>query len=378
MFITGTLKKDRRTKNLARRLKRGDIALLAHADLDFVAAESLLNTGIAAVINSQPTLTGQFPSSGALLLLRQNIPIVDLVEAEAFDELVDGKVVTIDLEKGIVQQDGKVFVVKVLTEREVKRRLKESEQKLSEVLESFVKNTLTYLSHEGKKLLSSSITLPPIKTKISGHHALIVVRGHRYREDLLTIRSYIRDRKPVLIGVDGGADALLELGYKPNIIIGDMDSVSERALQCGAELIVHAYLDGHAPGMERVRKLGLNAHVFPVIGTSEDAAILLAYEAGAELIVAVGTHWSLVEFLEKGRQGMASTFLTRLKVGHKLIDAKGVSELYTSAIKWWHIFLLTIVGAAIGAWLIHLSPTLQTYLRPLWLWLWTSLEHLLR
>ncbi|MCS7265093.1 MAG: putative cytokinetic ring protein SteA [Armatimonadetes bacterium] len=378
MVITGILKKDRRTKNLVRRLKRGDVALLNHPDLDLVAAESLLKTGIAAIVNSQPTLTGQFPSSGALLLLRQNIPIVDLSEPKAFEELIEGKIVTIDLDEGIVRQNGKVFTVKVLTEAEVKKKLKEAEQRLSEVLESFVKNTMTYLSLEGKQLLSSPITLPNIKTKIAGHHALIVVRGHRYREDLLAVRSYIRDRKPILIGVDGGADALLELGYRPDIIIGDMDSVSEKALQCGAELIVHAYPDGRAPGLERVKKLGLNAHVFPIVGTSEDAAMLLAYEGGAELIVAVGTHSSLVEFLEKGRQGMASTFLTRLKVGHKLVDAKGVSELYTSGIRWWHIFLLTIVGAAIGVGLILLSPTLQTYLRPIWLWLWTSLEHLFR
>lgn len=377
MVITGTLKKDRRTKNLIRRLRRGDIALLAHADLDIVAAESLAKSGVAAVINSQPTLTGRFPATGALFLLRKGIPIAELAEPKAFEELVDGESALLDLEKGTVQQDGKVFPVTVLTDEEVQKRLKESEQRLSEALESFAENTLEYLRREGKMLLSSPITLPPLKTPIAGRHALVVVRGHRYREDLFAVRSYIRDKKPVLIGVDGGADALLELGYKPDIIIGDMDSVSEEALSCGAELVVHAYPDGRAPGAERVKRLGLTAHIFPIGGTSEDAALLLAYEAGAELIVAVGTHSSLVEFLEKGRKGMASTFLTRLKVGHKLVDAKGVSALYTTGIRWWHIFSLFLSGTLVGAWLIHLSPTLQIYLRPLWLWLQTSLEHLL-
>ena len=376
MVITGTLKKDKRTKNLVRRLKRGDIALISHADLDPVAAESLVKSGVAAVINAQPTLTGQFPTAGALLLLQRGVPIVELDGQEAFEELKDGKTVTLDLSRSVVQQDGKVFPVNLLTESEVRKRLRDAEQQLSKALEDFAENTLAYLRQEGKRLLASPIPLPNLKTNFAGRHALIVVRGHYYREDLLAIRSYIRDRKPVLIGVDGGADALLELGYKPDIIIGDMDSVSEEALRCGAELVVHAYPDGRAPGAERVRQLGLSAHIFPVGGTSEDAAMLLAYGAGAELIVAVGTHWSIVEFLEKGRKGMASTFLTRLRVGHKLVDAKGVSALYTTGVRWWHILSLLLLGAFTSAWLIHLSPTLQTYLRPLWLWFWTSFEHL--
>ncbi|MCX7969150.1 MAG: putative cytokinetic ring protein SteA [Armatimonadetes bacterium] len=376
MVITGTLRKDKRTKNLVRRLRQGDVALIAHADLDPVAAEVLVQIGVAAVINTQPTLTGRFPTTGALLLLQHNIPIVEAIDQRVFDELREGKIVTLDLQKSILRQDGKVFTVTVLTEAEIRQRIKEAEQNLSKALEDFVENTLTYLRQEGKQLLTSPIPLPPLRTRIANRHALIVVRGHRYREDLLAIRSYIRDRRPVLIGVDGGADALLELGYKPDIIVGDMDSVSEEALRCGAELIVHAYPDGRAPGAERVRQLGLTAHTFPVGGTSEDAAMILAYEAGAELLVAVGTHSSVVEFLEKGRKGMASTFLTRLKVGHKLVDAKGVSALYTTGIRWWHIFLLFIFGTLVGAWIIRLSPTLQIYLRPLWLWLQTSFEHL--
>lgn len=377
MVIAGTLKKDRRTKNLVRRLKQGDIALIAHADLDPVAAEALAQIKVAAVINTQPTLTGRFPTTGALLLLQHDIPVVEANDPKVFEELREGKAVSLDLKQGTVQQDGKVFPVTVLTEEEIQQRIKEAERRLAEALEDFAENTLAYLRREGKQLLASPVPLPPLKTQIADRHALIVVRGHHYREDLLAIRNYIRDRKPVLIGVDGGADALLELGYKPDIIVGDMDSVSEEALRCGAELIVHAYPDGRAPGAERVKQLGLTAHIFPIGGTSEDAAMLLAYEAGVELIVAVGTHSSVVEFLEKGRKGMASTFLTRLKVGHKLVDAKGVSALYTTGIRWWHIFLLFVLGTLVGAWLIRLSPTLQIYLRPLWLWLQTSLEHLL-
>ncbi len=375
MVIQGILRKDRWTKNLVRRLKKGDIAVIAHADLDPVAAEALARCQVAAVVNTQPTLTGRFPTTGSLILLRHSVPLAEVTEPDAFEKLREGKKAILDLNRKVLVQDGVALPVRLLSEAEVRQRLQEAERRLTEVLEDFAANTLAYLQQEGKRLLASPISLPPLRTKMAGHPVLIVVRGHSYREDLLAIRSFIRDRRPVLIGVDGGADALLELGLRPDIILGDMDSVSEQALRCGAELVVHAYPDGSAPGLQRVQGLGLDAHVFPVGGTSEDAAMLLAYEAGAELIVTVGSHASVVEFLEKGRQGMASTFLTRLRVGHKLVDAKGVSALYSSGIRWWHIFSVLALGTLLGAWLIHLSPTLQTYLRPLWLWLRTSLEH---
>ncbi len=156
------------------------------------------------------------------------------------------------------------------------------------------------------------------------------------------LRPYIREYRPILLGVDGGADALLEAGYRPDVIVGDMDSVSDAALTSGAEVVVHAYPDGRAPGLQRVQDLGVRAVVFPAAGTSEDVAMLLADEKGASLIVAVGTHATLVEFLDKGRQGMASTFLTRLRVGGKLVDAKGVSRLYRSRISAWSLLLLVV------------------------------------
>ena len=144
--------------------------------------------------------------------------------------------------------------------------------------------------------------------------------------------------------MDGGADALIEAGFRPDMIIGDMDSCSDDTLRCGAELVVHAYHDGRAPGMERIEALGLSAVVFPALGTSEDAAMLLADFKGARLLVAVGTHASLVEFLDKGRSGMASTFLVRLRVQHKLVDAKGLSRIYRSQIKTWHLVLMVLSG----------------------------------
>jgi uncharacterized membrane-anchored protein len=210
-------------------------------------------------------------------------------------------------------------------------------------LESFAANTMEYLKKE-RDLLLDGVGVPICRTVFEGRQALIVVRGYHYKADLATLRPYIREYRPVLVGVDGGADAILEGGYTPDMIVGDMDSVSDRALTCGAEIVVHAYRDGNAPGLERVRALGVEPVVFPATGTSEDVAMLLADDKGASLIVAVGTHATLIEFLDKGRSGMASTFLTRLRIGGKLVDAKGVSRLYRQRISNWQLAVLAVAG----------------------------------
>jgi len=192
---------------------------------------------------------------------------------------------------------------------------------------------------------------------------LVVVRGHHHREDLVTLRSYIREFKPLMVAVDGGADTLLEAGYQPSLIVGDMDSVSDRGLMCGAELVVHAYPDGKAPGLARVKALGLDAVVCPAPGTSEDVALLLADQKGASLIVAVGTHNTLDEFLDRGRGGFSSTFLTRLRVGGKLVDAKGVSRLYRPRVSGWALMVLVLAASVTVLIVLAISPAGQVFLR---------------
>jgi uncharacterized membrane-anchored protein len=227
-------------------------------------------------------------------------------------------------------------------------------------LEAFAANTMEYLRKE-RELLLDGVGVPDIRTPLEGRQVLIVVRGYHYKEDLATLRPYIREYRPVLIGVDGGADAILDAGYKPEMIVGDMDSVSDSALTCGAEVVVHAYRDGRAPGQERVRNLGVEPVIFPATGTSEDVAMLLADDKGASLIVAVGTHATLVEFLDKGRSGMASTFLTRLRVGGKLVDAKGVSRLYRQRISNLQLALLFFAGMLAIAVALAATPSGQTF-----------------
>ncbi|MFI9556566.1 putative cytokinetic ring protein SteA [Nonomuraea endophytica] len=358
--LTAVARIDRRTKRLTKRLRPGEIAIIDHVDVDRVSAEALVACGAAAVVNVAAGISGRYPNLGPQILIEAGIPFVDNATPELFERVSDGEPVRVC--DGIVYV-GEEMVGKgdVATEETVEAAMAEARAGLSVQIEAFAVNTMEYVRGEGR-LLIDGVGVPEIRTPIEGRHVLIVVRGYHYKEDIATLRPYIREYRPVLVGVDGGADALLEAGYLPDVIVGDFDSVSTKALTCGAELIVHAYRDGRAPGLERVHQLGREAVIFPATGTSEDIAMLLADDKGAELIVAVGTHWTLEEFLDKGRSGMASTFLTRLRIGSKLIDAKGVSRLYRSRISTQQLLLL--VGTALVTMGVALfsSPIGQTWL----------------
>jgi len=326
--LSGTARCDRRTKNLVKRLRPGAVAVIDHDDLDALAARALADAGACAVVNAQPFISGKYPNRGPAVLVAANVPLFQLSEPAQFARLREGAALTID-GRGGLSQDGRL--VDTLTAWDGARVAAETaaaRANLGSELEKFARNTLQYLDAD-KDLLLDPTDVPALRrVKMAGRHALVVVRGEGYKEDLATLSGYLTDLRPVLIAVDGGADALLEIGRRPDVILGDMDSISDDALRCGAQIIVHAYKNGDAPGLGRVRALGLDADLFAVPGTSEDAALLLAYEHGADLIVAVGTHSNLEDFLDKGRAGMASTYLVRLKVGTRLVDARGVGKIY--------------------------------------------------
>lgn len=357
MRIRGVARLDRRTKNLAKRLKPGEIAIIDHEDIDSTAAQMLLEARPAAVVNAAKSCSGRYPNLGPRILLEGHIPLIDNAGESVFTKIREGELLEIEGEK-ILRNGELIAVGTLLTEDQVNKQIEQARNNLETILAEFAENTLSYVRQE-KSLLLDPATLPDIKTPINNRHALVVVRGESYKEDLAMIRGYIREVRPVLIGVDGGADALIEMGLKPDIIVGDMDSVSDEALRCGAELLVHAYTNGEAPGLARLNQLGLEAQVCPIPGTSEDLALLLAYEKGAELIVAVGTHSHLIDFLDKGRKGMSSTFLVRLKVGNRLVDARGVSKLYRPQPSLKYVGILAIAALVVIATVVALSPTAQ-------------------
>jgi uncharacterized membrane-anchored protein len=348
---------DRRTKNLLQRIQPGEIAIIDHEDLDRVAAEGLVERGVSAVVNAGRSITGRYPNLGPLILVEHGVALIDRVGRILLSKVKEGDSVRIDGDRVYVGED--LVGVGVRQSREsVTAAMDVAQQRLAEQFESFAKNTLEFLARE-RDLMFGGYGMPALDHDMTGRHVLVVVRGYNFREDLAALRPYIREIQPILIGVDGGADALLEEGYTPDLIVGDMDSVSERGLRCGAEIVVHAYPNGYAPGQDRLTALGVSSKVMKVSGTSEDMAFLLAHGKGADLIVAVGSHGNLREFLDKGRMGMASTFLVRLRVGEILVDAKGVSRMYRGRLRGRDAALLVAAALIAAALVVAISPPLR-------------------
>ncbi len=361
--FTGSARLDRRTKKLTKRLGPTDVAIIDHADLDRVSAEELVESGVRVVVNVAESQTGRFPNPGPLELVRGGVRLIDAPGADLFDAVTDGELLSVRgaslYRNGTCLAEGRV-----LDERILVTALGEQRTRVTAALEAFAENTLEFLRDEGR-LLTEGVELPALRTRLRDRHALVVARGPGHKRDLRIVHGYVRDYRPVLIGVDGGADAIVEAGWKPDLIVGDMVSVGDATLRSGAELVVHAYGSGDAPGAARLDALGLAYHRVNVPGISEDTAFLLAYEKGAELIVAVGTHFNLIEFLERDRAGMSSTFVTRLKVGEILVDAKGVSRLVSPRVGVWPfaVFALAGLGAIVAA--VAASPALRNLIEVL-------------
>jgi uncharacterized membrane-anchored protein len=354
---------DARTKRLLVRIKPGDVAVIDHEDMDRVSAEALVARGVAAVVNASPSITGRYPNLGPLVLAQAGVPLVDGVGKLIMEKVREGAPIWVDGDRIYVDEE-LVGVGIRQSQGALLEAMDQARSRLAANFDAFARNTLEYLQRE-RDLLFGGEGMPNLGRDLSHRHVLVVVRGTNYREDLAALRAYVRDVKPVLVGVDGGADALLEQGYTPQVIVGDMDSVSERALRSGAEIVLHAYPGGDAPGRGRLEALGLEFKVVEASGTSEDVAYLLAHEKGADLIVAVGSHGNLREFLDKGRRGMASTFLVRLRVGEILVDAKGVSQMYRGSVRARDMALL--VGAALFSMVavVAVSQPLRLFFRQL-------------
>jgi uncharacterized membrane-anchored protein len=363
--VRGIARLGKRTKHLVKRLRRGDVAILDHTDLDRVSAEDLIACGVEAVINTAPSSTGRYPNAGPLLLVQAGIVLVDAPGAPLFSELADGD--TIEIHGGEIRRNGDVIARGEVQDPATVQALNDERRRdIGEALEAFAHNTVEHMVAE-RELLSGKLELPQFATEFRDRPCLVVVRGVDHKRDIKALRSYIRDVKPVLIGVDGGADALIEEGFKPHMIVGDMDSATEPTLRCGAELVVHAYSDGRAPGREHLEALGLPYKIVPAPGTSQDVAMLIAHEKSAALIVSVGSHFNLVEFLDKNRRGMSSTFLTRLRIGEILVDAKGVSRLYKPRPGGAPLLLVLGAGLVMLVVLMWSIPALHDLLDLLWL-----------
>jgi len=358
--VRGLARVDRRTKDLTRRLVPGDIAVIDHPDIDRVAADTLVSAGVAAVVNASPSISGRYPNGGPIRIVNAGIPLLDAAGPAIMDQIREGDL--IEVHDGALWRDGeKIAAGELLAADEIEVRMEDARRTIGVELQKFARNTLEYIDSEAL-ITFEPLELPPLRAKIRGNHVLVVVRGHDYEHDLKALRPYIREYHPVMIAVDGGADALLALNLHPDVIIGDFDSLSDTAMHCGAQLIHHVHPDGRAPGRENLLAAGVEYDEFVAEGMSEDAALLIAYEAGAALIVAVGAHATMVEFLDKGRRGMASTFLTRLRLGPVLVDAKGVSRLYEGRIRRRDMVFLVASAIAAMVAMIYASHSLHVFI----------------
>jgi uncharacterized membrane-anchored protein len=353
------LKKGAKTKDLVKKLRPGDLALINHADIDWVAAESLERKGASGVINAASYITGTYPNLGPSYLLGASIPMWEIASS-AFDDIPEEA--EAEIRDGILFVNGSRYPLRQITKEDIEEGLKKAQENLPLRLHQFTTNTLEYAKKE-MALLTKTLPVDHLKEKVYGREAVVVVRGYDYRKDLKAIASFIEDRKPFLVAVDGGADALWELGYKPDMIVGDMDSVSDKVLRLGADIVLHAYPDGRAPGLLRLQDLGLNCTVVPCEGTSEDLAFLILNQLGASIIITVGSHSSMIDFLEKGRKGMASTFLARLRAGDKLVDARGLSVIYRARPKNTYAFLVILAAFIPLVVLILVSPPVASWLK---------------
>ncbi|MER7081637.1 Uncharacterized membrane-anchored protein [Saccharopolyspora kobensis] len=327
--VVGIARIERRSDDVLRRVRPGDIAVLDHADLDRRTAEALVSAGVVGVVNAAPSISGRYPNLGPDVLLSAGIALVDSVGPELARQIKDGTKLRL--------HEGGVFV----GEREVGRGtaqdadsvadlLIEAKAGMSAQLEAFSANTIEFLRRE-RTLILDGIGVPDLSASLEDRQVLVLAPGYGHADDLKRLRKYIREYRPVLIGVESGADVLREAGYKPDVIVGDPDVISTETLKCGAELVIPAHLDGHAPGLERIQDLGIGAVTFPASGNPEDLALLLADAHKASLVVTVGFHATLGEFLDSGRSGSnPSTFLTRLRMGSKIVDGRAVAALQRS------------------------------------------------
>ena len=363
--FTGPAKLGKRTKRLVKRLGPDDVAVIDHEAIDRVSGEDLVASGVRCVLNVAASASPRYGNQGPVIMTESGIHLVDMPGAPLFDLLKDGERVNVRGNK-LYRGDELVWEGEVQDRDTVTKAYEAGRRGIGEALEAFATNTMTHIREE-RELVSGHLELPEFDVRFRDRPALVVVRGVDHKKDLRTLRSYVRDRKPVLIGVDGGADAILEEGYAPDMIVGDMDSATDRVLRSGAELVVHAYPDGRAPGRDRLDEMGLPYRVVPAPATSEDVAMLIAAEKGAELIVTVGSHFNLVEFLDKNRQGMSSTFLTRLRVGEILVDAKGVSRLYRPSAGGGPIVFVTLAALVTLVIVVATSASLGPLLDLVWL-----------
>ncbi len=373
--VTGMARVDRNTRRLLKRAGSGDVVVLDEMDIDRLTADRLVEAGVAAVINASPSISGRYPNLGPEVLAANGIMLLDAVSGDVFGKIKDGSKVRIDA--GVVYADKltkkepEVLVEAIeLTDQVIAERMIAARNGLADHLEAFAGNTTEYIRTESAMLIDG-LGVPAVDLSMRGRHVVVVADGVDSRDDLKAIKPFVKEYAPILVGVGRGADILTKAGYRPDLIVGDPEEITASALKCGAELILPADTDGHAKGLERIQDLGIGATTFPSSGSAADLALLLADHHGAALIITCGAPASLDDFFDRSRRESApAMFLTRLKAGPKLMDAKAVATLYRQGNSGWATALVVlaalialIVGLLVSS---HLGSDVLDWLDSAW------------
>jgi uncharacterized membrane-anchored protein len=358
---SGIARVDRRTDALLRRVGSGDVAVLDQVDIDRSTADALIRAEVAGVVNASPSISGRFPNLGPAMLVGAGIALIDGVGVEALRTIKEG--MKVRLHEGVVYaMDRELARGSQHTEETVADLMVEAKAGMSAQLEAFSANTIEFLRRE-RTLILDGVGVPDLRVPVAHRQVLVVAPGHGYVEEFKGLRRYLAEQRPVLIAIDTAADALRAQGYRPDVIVGDPDRISTDTLRCGAEMVIPAHTDGHAPGLERIQDLGVGAVTFPASGNPEDLALLLADTHGASLVVTVGFHATLSEFLDRGRSGSnPSTFLTRLKLGSRLVDGRAVATLHPSRVSGAVVALLVLAALVAVVAALAVSGVGDTYL----------------
>ncbi|AZI57586.1 thiamine pyrophosphokinase [Nakamurella antarctica] len=357
--VTGVARVARRSDTLLSRVGNGDIVVIDHMDIDRKTAEALVHAGVTAVINASPSISGRYPNLGPEILVSSGIILVDEIGDKVFSRLKDGAKVRLD-EGTLYAGEDIIGTGTVQTPEAIADLLIDAKTGMAAQLEAFAANAIEYMKRE-RGLLLDGVGIPDITTDLKERQVLLVSASAETAKELKGLKKYIADYRPVLIGIDAGADALREAGYKPDLILGNPESISSETLTAGAEVVIPAHTDGHAPGLERVQDLGIGAVTFPASGTSEDLALLLVDAHEAALIVTVGMRTTLTDLLDRGRGSTASTFLVRMRVANKVVEAAAVSKLYRARISWWAVLLLIVAAATAIVVALLVSDVSGTY-----------------
>jgi uncharacterized membrane-anchored protein len=366
--VTGTARVDRDTDRLLRRVGAGDIVVLDILDLDRVTADALVDAGVAGVVNASPSISGRYPNLGPEVLVANNIVLIDNAGPEIFKKIKDGAKVRLH-EGGVYAGERHLAHGVERTDEEIADLMLDAKTGLVAHLEAFAGNTIEFIRSESP-LLIDGIGIPDIEVDVRRRHVVVVADGPGAAQDVKMLKPFIKEYQPVLVGVGAGADILREAGHRPQLIVGNPDQMSAEVLKCGAQVVLPADADGHADGLERIQDLGIGAMTFPAAGSAADLALLLVDHHGAALIVTAGQSASIEEFFDRTRvQSNPSTFLTRLKVGEKLVDAKAVATMYRNHISGGTIALLilAVLLAVIAAlWAARVDTVVIDWIATYW------------